>query len=210
MKITIIPKDGFVSVDGKGLIGIDMSGAPENIHAVQFDSPYGHTEYNDGTPNSIIASISPFQFLVDRYNVALAEQIERETNPYYGMSLEEAKQAKCNKVDNLAETAKRKVYDSGANKLNPDGLQTMEELLLHALLVKAQNDDAWRVNVILSNTDADGVPDRVELSAAQVIDKIKDIKQRNENINQTAQDHKDNILRLTSVEDVKNYPLPSI
>lgn len=46
MKFTIVVDDGFVSVDGEGYNGIDLSElAAENIHAVQFYGEYGEAEF---------------------------------------------------------------------------------------------------------------------------------------------------------------------
>jgi hypothetical protein len=62
--LTIIKDDKFVSVDGEGLI-LDAVVLASNIHAVQFDGTDGHIEYNDGTQNSSIDSISAYSTITD-------------------------------------------------------------------------------------------------------------------------------------------------
>tara|TARA_R100001244_G_scaffold95415_1_gene71564 strand:+ start:105 stop:500 length:396 start_codon:yes stop_codon:yes gene_type:complete len=62
--LTIIKDDKFVSVDGEGLI-LDAVVLASNIHAVQFDGTNGHIEYNDGTQNSSIDSISAYSTITD-------------------------------------------------------------------------------------------------------------------------------------------------
>ena len=64
MTLTIIKDDKFVSVDGEGLT-LDAVVLAANVHAVQFDGTNGHIEYNDGTPNEAITSISAYSTITD-------------------------------------------------------------------------------------------------------------------------------------------------
>jgi len=52
MKVTIIPVDGVVSVDGVGFGGIDLSSLDPSIHAVQWYDTYGEVEYKDVFANA--------------------------------------------------------------------------------------------------------------------------------------------------------------
>ena len=106
--------------------------------------------------------------------------------------------------------AKGKTYDVGANKLDPAGLQSMEEMLTLALIAKAQGDTAWTIDVIMANDNPNGTAKRITLSADQIITQVRNIKQRNEDLNQMAQDHKDAITLLTTVQAVKDYALPTV
>ena len=63
--LTIIKDDGFVKVDGYGIQPIDCSSLAANIHAIQFDGTNGHVEYNDGTNNEAITSISAYSAITD-------------------------------------------------------------------------------------------------------------------------------------------------
>ena len=63
--LTIIKDDSFVKVDGFGLEPIDCSSLASNIHAIQFDGTNGHVEYNDGTGNEAITSISAYSAITD-------------------------------------------------------------------------------------------------------------------------------------------------
>jgi hypothetical protein len=62
--LTIIKDDKFVAVDGEGLT-LDSVVLASNVHSVQFDGTNGHIEYNDGTENEAITSISAYSTITD-------------------------------------------------------------------------------------------------------------------------------------------------
>ena len=77
-KVTIVKDDNIVSVDDVVRI-VDCSGQASNLHAVQWDGSTGHVEYNDGTVNATIDSISAYQSLIDGHTAAApVEQSEAE------------------------------------------------------------------------------------------------------------------------------------
>lgn len=45
MKLTIVPVDGLVVKDGAGYIGLQLTGVPTNIHALQWDGLKGELEF---------------------------------------------------------------------------------------------------------------------------------------------------------------------
>lgn len=47
MKLTIIPLDGAVYKDGFSYSNLDLSSAPENIHALQWDNNTGWIEFKN-------------------------------------------------------------------------------------------------------------------------------------------------------------------
>lgn len=47
MKLTIIPADGAVYKDGYSYSGLDLSGIPDNIHALQWDNGSGWIEFKN-------------------------------------------------------------------------------------------------------------------------------------------------------------------
>lgn len=57
MRLTIIPSDAIVYVDGITYSPLDMSAVPENVHALQWFDASGVIEYNDGTPNENITTL---------------------------------------------------------------------------------------------------------------------------------------------------------
>jgi len=66
MRITIIPSDGFVSVDGIGYSGLDLSAIDSSVHAVQWYGENGEVEVRDlltrkMVENRNIISITEFQ-----------------------------------------------------------------------------------------------------------------------------------------------------
>lgn len=62
MRLTIVPEDGLVLMDGVSIEGIDMSGLLErNVHAIQWNGTKGEIESNvDGRHfNDVIYDIGP-------------------------------------------------------------------------------------------------------------------------------------------------------
>ena len=59
-KITIVTIDKRVTVDDFTQTNVDVSGLPNNVWAIQFDDTAntGHIEYNDGTANETITSLT--------------------------------------------------------------------------------------------------------------------------------------------------------
>jgi len=62
--LTIIKDDKFVNVDGHPLT-LDAVVLASNVHAIQFDGTNGEIEYNDGTANEAITSISAYSTITD-------------------------------------------------------------------------------------------------------------------------------------------------
>ena len=84
MTLTIIKDDKFVSVDGEGLILASVVLA-SNVHAVQFDGTNGEIEYNDGTANEAITSISAYSTITDDHatlKACLLYNLTLPTTPY--------------------------------------------------------------------------------------------------------------------------------
>jgi hypothetical protein len=91
MRITIIALDKWVSVDGEGYSGLDLSFLPQDIHAVQWYGIEGDVEYRDergrATKNEEITDFSPFQNALEvwraakeLYEQSLAQQIIEAQN----------------------------------------------------------------------------------------------------------------------------------
>lgn len=74
MRVTIIPEDGFVSVDGKGYGSLDLSFMESDIHALQWYDTDGEVEYQDdrgrATRNEQITDLTPYQPALDAWQVA--------------------------------------------------------------------------------------------------------------------------------------------
>jgi hypothetical protein len=85
MRVTIIPDDGFVSIDGQHFTIDAQDLVIVGIHAVQFYGDYGEVEYNQYTipasetavakifkpANRIINDIAEFQSTLDKCIVSL-------------------------------------------------------------------------------------------------------------------------------------------
>ena len=68
MRITIIPADGNVGVNGEFRQIAGLQASYPNVHAVQFDGVSGHIEYSDGRPNLSIVDMVAFQGTIDAWN----------------------------------------------------------------------------------------------------------------------------------------------
>jgi hypothetical protein len=70
MRVTIIPPDGMVYVEGQAL-AVDCSSIDPSIHAIQWYDTIGEIEFktddttNTRQPNAKITDISPFQHVID-------------------------------------------------------------------------------------------------------------------------------------------------
>jgi len=74
MRVTIIPTDGIVSIDGESYGGLDLSFIAQSVHAVQWYDTYGEIEHKDGRGRMIanveIDSIEQFQPALDLWQAA--------------------------------------------------------------------------------------------------------------------------------------------
>lgn len=55
MKLTVIPSDGAVYVDGQAYLEISWEGTPVDVHALQWFGSNGWIEYKGDTPNEAIS-----------------------------------------------------------------------------------------------------------------------------------------------------------
>jgi hypothetical protein len=82
MRVTIIPVDGFVSVDGEECNGLDLSATPAGVHAVQWYDTEGEVEYVDARGrairNELITDLAPYQPALDAWRAARQAALEAE------------------------------------------------------------------------------------------------------------------------------------
>jgi hypothetical protein len=71
--LTIIKGDKSVERDGYGCV-LDAVVLPSNVHAIQWDGSAGWIEYNDGTANETIDSISAYSTITDDFNTKKAAE----------------------------------------------------------------------------------------------------------------------------------------
>jgi hypothetical protein len=71
MRVTIIPTDGFVSIDGEGYNNIDLSFMDANIHALQWYTTDGEIERKNSrgqiVTNEEITDLTPYQPALDAW-----------------------------------------------------------------------------------------------------------------------------------------------
>ena len=77
MKVTIISQDQFVSIEGEGYYGINLSDIDPNIHAVQWYDVEGIVEIKDARgnicENRVITSFDDFTFVVPLWEAVKAK-----------------------------------------------------------------------------------------------------------------------------------------
>ena len=71
-RMTIIPVDGFCSVEGHGYTGIDMTDVPADVHAIQWYGTHGEVEIKDPATeklvrNEFITDLSAYQSVLASY-----------------------------------------------------------------------------------------------------------------------------------------------
>jgi hypothetical protein len=81
VRITIVPEDKTVVVDGVSASEIDMSGIDEHIHAVQWREDSGEIEWKESSPHGLhnekIFSFERFEFILDLYQQKISEPPKR-------------------------------------------------------------------------------------------------------------------------------------
>lgn len=77
MRVTIIPADGYVSIDGEGYNEIDLSFMPTDINALQWYDTDGEIERKDNrgqvAVNEKITDLTPYQPALDAWAVMKIE-----------------------------------------------------------------------------------------------------------------------------------------
>jgi hypothetical protein len=88
---TVVKSDSAIYKDAVAVQGCDMSGLPEDFHALQWDGSDGHIEYSTVTkPNLIVSSKSQIESAL---NVALPTLITRRTTRIAEIVVEEKEAA---------------------------------------------------------------------------------------------------------------------
>lgn len=90
MRATIIPSDGFCSVDGVGFNGVDMTHVAPEVHAVQWYGTFGEVEVQDPLTgkmvgNEEIHNLNEYQAALESYwtirsSIEAVKQKEIEEN----------------------------------------------------------------------------------------------------------------------------------
>lgn len=85
MRLTIIRSDGFVSIDGKGYSGLNLSLLDNNIHAIQWTDTSGVVEYietGNGRPaNKIITDLNLCYPAITAWEKAYEEELNTVEKP---------------------------------------------------------------------------------------------------------------------------------
>jgi len=84
MRVTIILDDGFVSIDGVGYSGLDLSAVDASVHAVQWNGEDGEVEVRNPVTrkmveNRNIISLAEFQSALDAWQTRKDAEIEEQS-----------------------------------------------------------------------------------------------------------------------------------
>lgn len=83
MRLTIVPIDGTVTIDGVGFGGLNLSFIDASVHAVQWYETHGEIEIKDPVTgrmvaNEVITSIDAFHPAIDVWQAAKTAKEEAE------------------------------------------------------------------------------------------------------------------------------------
>lgn len=92
MKVTIIRADGFVSVDGRGFGGLDLTFMPGDVRAVQWNGDAGEVERARGQV-TYISSLEPFQPALNRWAAAKSAADDAEVTLDEAQVMRDSKRA---------------------------------------------------------------------------------------------------------------------
>lgn len=118
MKVTIIRVDGFVSVDGRGFGGLDLTFMPGDVRAVQWDGDAGEVERARGQM-TYISSLAPFQPAMAAWAAAKLAADEAEVDVSEAAVMRASKRA--------ALAAHRYVVETGGVTLGAEEVLTDRE-----------------------------------------------------------------------------------
>jgi hypothetical protein len=70
MRLTIVPEDGVIGIDGEFLLKIqqNLSWIPANVHAVQWYDTWGEVEFKDTSPNERIEQLGIYEQAILDFN----------------------------------------------------------------------------------------------------------------------------------------------
>lgn len=98
MRVTILPRDGLVAIDGISFEKLDLSFIPSEVHALQWYETFGEIEYKDErgcmVRNEEISSLDQFQYFDQAYQLWQEAKAELDAKvALYEKMMTEAAQA---------------------------------------------------------------------------------------------------------------------
>jgi hypothetical protein len=133
MRITIIPSDKTIGIDGEFLLKIeqDFSWIPENVHAVQWYDTWGEVEYADGSPNERIEELGLYeQAIVDFNNeIQRIEDKQKAQEEAIEASRDYWEELRDLRNQRLTQSDWTQVYDAPLTELQKTAWQTYRQQL---------------------------------------------------------------------------------
>lgn len=83
MRLTIVPYDKLVIKDGEGYNVDNLDYLDSNINAIQWYDDKGEIEYEDGSENTKITDITPYNQCLTDWDIAKAKYEEEMKDPVY-------------------------------------------------------------------------------------------------------------------------------
>lgn len=154
--------------------------------------------------NSVTHDIPNGDFETLISNVALYK--ERKDNPYYDITVDQAKLVKNGEIESM-------MGNFGSQVINYDGHDyyadraNIDPTYAVASNKFIEGDTTWSVRWTTADKDVNGVSIKVVHTAATFKLFAEALYTRNEAYFQVAADHKDNVAVLTTVEDIENYDI---
>ena len=211
MQVTIVREDNLVVVDGRAIHGIDMTGLPDNLHAVQWDGTAGHEEWTD-RHNTDLDDIAKYQTIIDRWQAA-ADEIDNPPPP----TRDEALQQMLGQIDLEASTRNHLdfIYDKGDGTVShhyeadDNSIQAVQNqcLTMTGTDPIPVPNGVWKTN----DTEADGLtPVYVPFTVAEFLTFATAYFMRGSNNFGVKETHKNNVKAIyaddtKTVDDILNY-----
>lgn len=146
MKVTIVPSDNVVIVDGVGINSLDLTHLDPTIHAIQWYGDAGHVEYTDKNNTEINSTV-----LFDTIVVAHAAALYLLKNPVY-TRLELLNQ-KLSGIDSKVKSAQSSLFSyTDGHKYYSDA-STIESIFVTLDLVP----EDWTIVYKTSDKTSEGV-----------------------------------------------------
>lgn len=163
MKLTVIPADGYISVDG---VALTFSFAyPANVHAIQWNGSSGTVETKDGSQSSI-TKLADVQVYLDAFN---AESFKRSTIANTPKLLADVKDDKVKQIESARDTATHQDVTAHATQWQAD--ERSQKLLGDALtlaMLGAPLPPVWR-DSLNNNMTITAIADLAAIAGAMAV-----------------------------------------
>lgn len=193
MRLTIIPSDKTVYQDSKVIEAVDMSLAPINLHALQWNGESGWQEFTDGTPNLSISELPEWANTIVGNVSIQAHQNADVNNISPELTLEIAKEQKNNSISTMASIEVNKGIEYKGVMIDSDRNSRLNIVERAAVMADSETVE-WR-------TKANSL---IVLTGLELKEIVKIIADHNEVQHKKAWAYKALIDNATTIAEVQN------